>query len=846
MFPRRLYWVLSHPQGVFTALTLAVMFCWATVSPLGSGAVASPPPTAGSLLSVWGRDTWVPAGTSRTLRLIGSEDLVSPGAQPTIIISPGPVTVHYVLAGTPRDLTFSISVPADAPPGFQALEVSDGTITHALVDAIRIVDATIPNPTPSVLPLGGSATLTFVPHPLFEGQSSFSLDLGPEVAVGPISMEADGSLRAPVSVLNSALPGTRSVQLTAGPHVLLAERGFGIDFGPSVNSVHLETPGGHGTTSLDLSLPAGYTAYVFASTNSENRMFAPDEMYVDPQNRLYVLNQGLSFQRIPFSISMFDLNPANFGAFLGRIEHSEIDPTQQDFGVLESAAMLPSRPGKLFVSTEEFASSGFPGGRRIYEIDVATRQSRVWLDNPDWQLDPINLDFSGNLAVAHGPPVAISLLNPEADVIKTCEIVVIDAFEPDVLTGKYLVDARNSSVTLDMRDCSIARRSTGHPQFDEGAFGPSAGDFGNGYYVAAEFSEGLMAMLPVAPDDPSTNRPERVVVIVPGFISPDTVWFDRDGRNLLVTDEQADAVIGLRRDPNFQPALPTATLSPTSLTFSNQLVGTSSAAQTITLVNEGTAPLTIAAITPSPPYSQTNNCGSSVAAGASCAINVTFTPAAGGSRAGTLSITDNARGSPHTVVLSGTGGDFSLATAPGGSTSASISAGLTATYRLSIVPTGFVGKVSIACDGAPRAASCTSSRNPLTLDGVNPASFTIIVTTTARSMAPPGSQHILPPTRRHIGLPLLLWLMVSMTLLGIAAMPRQKGRVGDSPLQWARRSAPAFAAALLIAMWIACGGGGGGGNLGTPPGTYTLTVTATYTLSSVTLKRDIKLTLTVL
>ncbi len=103
----------------------------------------------------------------------------------------------------------------------------------------------------------------------------------------------------------------------------------------------------------------------------------------------------------------------------------------------------------------------------------------------------------------------------------------------------------------------------------------------------------------------------------------------------------------------------TVSLSPNSLTFGNQGLGTSSRPQTVTLSNTGTAPLEINSImvtgSDSGDFTQTNNCGSSVAAGAKCTIAVTFTPTATGSRSASLSITDNAPGSPQTVSLSGTG-----------------------------------------------------------------------------------------------------------------------------------------------------------------------------------------------
>jgi len=101
------------------------------------------------------------------------------------------------------------------------------------------------------------------------------------------------------------------------------------------------------------------------------------------------------------------------------------------------------------------------------------------------------------------------------------------------------------------------------------------------------------------------------------------------------------------------------TFSPTSLSFGDQKVGTSSASKPVKLTNSGTATLTITLIkitgTNGGDFSQTNNCGTSVAAGTSCTLNVTFKPAAKGTRSASLSVTDNATGSPQTVSLMGTG-----------------------------------------------------------------------------------------------------------------------------------------------------------------------------------------------
>jgi hypothetical protein len=103
------------------------------------------------------------------------------------------------------------------------------------------------------------------------------------------------------------------------------------------------------------------------------------------------------------------------------------------------------------------------------------------------------------------------------------------------------------------------------------------------------------------------------------------------------------------------PSAATLSLSPASLTFASQEVHTSSAAQTVTVTNSGTAAASVSSIAASGDFAQTNTCGTSIAAGASCSVSVTFTPTASGSRTGNVTITSNASNSPTTVALSGTG-----------------------------------------------------------------------------------------------------------------------------------------------------------------------------------------------
>src|SRR5207245_847995 len=109
---------------------------------------------------------------------------------------------------------------------------------------------------------------------------------------------------------------------------------------------------------------------------------------------------------------------------------------------------------------------------------------------------------------------------------------------------------------------------------------------------------------------------------------------------------------------------PTATLSATSSAFSNQRVGTTSAAQNLTLTNNGGTPLNLTSITiigaqaADFAFAAGNTCptgAGSVAPGASCTRSDGFPAGAKGGRAATANITYDAAWRPQTVSVSGTG-----------------------------------------------------------------------------------------------------------------------------------------------------------------------------------------------
>jgi hypothetical protein len=118
----------------------------------------------------------------------------------------------------------------------------------------------------------------------------------------------------------------------------------------------------------------------------------------------------------------------------------------------------------------------------------------------------------------------------------------------------------------------------------------------------------------------------------------------------------------------------TITLSPANLTFAAQSIGSTSAPQSVTLTNTGSQTF-LFAISIASGFAQTNNCGASLAAGASCSISVTFSPLAKGTWSGSLTLKDTASGNPHQITLLGTGGAPAIALNPSSLTFSSIPQG---------------------------------------------------------------------------------------------------------------------------------------------------------------------------
>ena len=121
---------------------------------------------------------------------------------------------------------------------------------------------------------------------------------------------------------------------------------------------------------------------------------------------------------------------------------------------------------------------------------------------------------------------------------------------------------------------------------------------------------------------------------------------------LVVTDEYGSQTVALM---GTAVAVPTVALTPGSLTFPLTVVGQRSASQQIIVTNAGTGQLTVATVSVTGDFVETDNCGNRTVTGPfSCTIQVTYAPAAAGMRTGVITVTGTQQGQQATVTLTGT------------------------------------------------------------------------------------------------------------------------------------------------------------------------------------------------
>jgi FtsP/CotA-like multicopper oxidase with cupredoxin domain len=199
-----------------------------------------------------------------------------------------------------------------------------------------------------------------------------------------------------------------------------------------------------------------------------------------------------------------------------------------------------------------------------------------------------------------------------------------------------------------------------------------------------------------------------------------TITFQVGGTRTLTATYSGDGNVNGSAAAAVTQKVSGVSLSTTSLLFGNQVVGTISAAQQVTLANVGTTTLTISNIQWSANFSDSNNCGGSLAPGRSCRINVRFAPTTTGVLTGTLTITDSDITSPQVITLTGTGVQAAASLTP-----TSYSFG-TQARRTTSAPFTFT---------LTNSGSTTLNINSIGLAGANPGQFIITSRTCSNTLA---------------------------------------------------------------------------------------------------------------
>jgi hypothetical protein len=260
-------------------------------------------------------------------------------------------------------------------------------------------------------------------------------------------------------------------------------------------------------------------------------------------------------------------------------------------------------------------------------------------------------------------------------------------------------------------------------------------------------------------------------------------------------------------------------VSPTSLDFgSNVAVGATSPPQMLNLQNQVSSAQAYT-LTTSGQFAVNNPCANPLPSGTTCALSVTFQPTAITAQQGTFTVSYSGTSLTSVVSLSGTGAQpFNLQAAAGGSLSATVLSGSTATYQLqATATTGFNGTVQLSCSGAPNYSACIMQPTSLPLS--SGAATVFMVTITTEQTVAENRSSVVPS----------IFAALLLFPLFLASFKR-------------RSACALIACVLLLPVFAGCGGGsssGGGGPMQnkTPPGTYTIVATGTSgtTTSSVNL-----------
>lgn len=471
-----------------------------------------------------------------------------------------------------------------------------------------------------------------------KGAHLWSIDaLGPngqiDVYTLPLTMSATpfATLTSPLPVLGGGTLGWDSLLIIGGIAPVGTGTKLWVADGARNRVFRISNP----LTSPVVDIVLGQTSLSGTSCNqgnsgpSQSSLCNPGGIALDPQGNLYVSDAGLevagNFRMLEYDAGLFPANPANalFGLPATRVfgrNGSFTDPNCEDqlCGPLQPAF---TSDGQMVVGMIGYVGSRFP---LVYSNPLVSQ-------TPDTYLN----DFS-----SYGGYAAVFDSNDDLYIVDLDRARVLIYRRPLAIAGSPSAAASPASLPFPTQlvgTSSAARKvtltNTGTENLVLSSIATS-GDFSQTNTCGSTLAPGANCF--------------ANVVFKPTAIGMRT-------GTLTFTDNASGS-------PQAVALSGTGTvvrLMPTALNFGNQTVGTTSPPKSVTLTNTGSTPLNVTSITVTgtnaSDFVQTNNCGTSVAAHASCTINVTFRPIAKGRRTAAVSISDDGGGSPQTVMLAGTG-----------------------------------------------------------------------------------------------------------------------------------------------------------------------------------------------
>lgn len=402
----------------------------------------------------------------------------------------------------------------------------------------------------------------------------------------------------------------RAVNLQLGPVTL---------FGVLIQPGYIATVAGSGTASSD---PTTACAETGAATSAELNF--PAGIALDSSGNLYIAD------RANHCIRRVDST--------GQISTVAGDGTQGfsgDGGPATSAEL--NLPSSVAVdSTGNLYIADF-GNQAVRRVDASTQVITTVAGSGVF-------GFSGD----NGPAYAAMLANPSGVAVNSGNLFIADTLNDRIreVTGPAAPAVSLSPPSVSFGDQLIATES----QSSKVTLSNTGGAPLNlsSFVFTTDFGLAPNTTCPTNSSLPAGQSCDIMIVFKPSFAGVEegtlTIFDDAPGQPQIVrlsgTGVQSSAV-----------------LSSTNLLFGDQLIGTTSGPQGLTLQNNGSAPLTVSSAI-SGDFTEIDNCPVkplSLATGASCTYNVVFTPTAGGLRNGSLTITESADNNPRIVNLTGTG-----------------------------------------------------------------------------------------------------------------------------------------------------------------------------------------------